>query len=1131
MQTVSLIRKNLSHYWRTNLAVISGVAVAVAVFAGALLTGDSVRGSLSDLFISRMGRTDYVISGSSFFRERLADDIASHRGFAAQFADACPMIVFEGSVAHEKSGHRGGGIQVYGIDDRFWKFHGIERTNDNAGDVFLSASLAEELGASTGDSVLLTLKKPSAIPAESLHGRKDEPGRVIRLTVKSALASNDLGDFSIKPQQGPVRAVFLPLRKLQRDLEQPARVNAILVSQKNREASDTAQTLEVILKEQFQLEDLGIKVRALDKQNQIAAESQTAILSDSLADTIRAAASSRDMKTFSVLTYLANAIRSRGREVPYSVVTALDGSAFDKLSPSPLHLFTSSSSLPPIILNQWAATDLGAKTGDQIELEYYVWAEEGRLITERSSFTLAGIVPIEGAAADRDLVPDYPGITGTESIGDWDPPFPMNLGLIRKKDEDYWDAYRATPKAFVTLEAGQKIWQSRYGRLTSIRILPDDGTRLEATAQALKEKLRASIDPLTEGLSATAARAEGLRASRGATDFGEYFAYFSFFLMASALLLTALFFRLGIEQRLREIGLLEAIGFSSSQIRSLFLREGFVLAVAGSLLGVVLAIGYGWLMMLGLRTWWVDAVGTRLLALHLRPASLVYGAAGGVISAMACIAWTIRSLRRSSPRSLLSGSMSVVEGKREKEKGKILATSRVFAYCLLPSAFCLVALAWAETISQTAGFFGAGVFLLTAFLIFESSRLRSSRRGRIGGQGLWSVSRLGFRNITWRPARSLLCVTLIASATFIIFAVEAFRRDDSAISLDPAGGTGGFSLMAESFVPVISDPNTDEGKESLNLSSQADAEIADARFYRFRLRPGEDASCLNLYQPSSPRILAPTADFILSSRFSFQSSLAASDDEKENPWLLLESEPADGAIPVIADSNSLTYVLHLRVGDEFLMARSGGSPLRLRVVGALADSIFQSELLMSEANFKRVFPQQEGYRFFLIETSSEKSSTIAALLEDRLSDFGIDAVSTVERLASYHRVENTYLSTFQTLGGLGLMLGTLGLATVLLRNTLERRRELALLKAVGYKVSHFSIIVVAENALMLVSGLAIGALSSLVAIAPALMTRGALSLGSLSVMMAFVIAIGLLSSIGAVMAAARSPLLEALRAE
>ena len=112
----------------------------------------------------------------------------------------------------------------------------------------------------------------------------------------------------------------------------------------------------------------------------------------------------------------------------------------------------------------------------------------------------------------------------------------------------------------------------------------------------------------------------------------------------------------------------------------------------------------------------------------------------------------------------------------------------------------------------------------------------------------------------------------------------------------------------------------------------------------------------------------------------------------------------------IADANSLTYVLHLKLGDD-LVLQQGERHVRLRVVAALSDSIFQSELVMSEQNFLRQFPEQEGYRFFLINTSQSPSAgqpaAIATALEDRLTDYGFDVQSTGERLASFHRVELT----------------------------------------------------------------------------------------------------------------------------
>ena len=267
-------------------------------------------------------------------------------------------------------------------------------------------------------------------------------------------------------------------------------------------------------------------------------------------------------------------------------------------------------------------------------------------------------------------------------------------------------------------------------------------------------------------------------------------------------------------------------------------------------------------------------------------------------------------------------------------------------------------------------------------------------------------------------------------------------------------------------------------------------------------------------------------------RFRFSSSIAETEAEETNPWLLLNREFEDGAIPAIADATSLAYALHLSVGDDFVLNRDTDNPITLRIVAALSDSIFQRELLIGESHFERVFADYEGYRFFLIDAPVERLELVSASLEDRMSDFGFDVVSSGERLAAFHRVNNTYLATFQTLGGLGLILGTFGLGAVLLRNVLERRRELALMRAVGYNAGHLSLMVVAENSFLLFAGLAVGTSSAIVAIAPAWLERGGgVPLLSLGVLLLIVVAVGLSASVAATIAAIRSPLLSSLRTE
>src|SRR4029077_9321686 len=177
----------------------------------------------------------------------------------------------------------------------------------------------------------------------------------------------------------------------------------------------------------------------------------------------------------------------------------------------------------------------------------------------------------------------------------------------------------------------QKLWSSRFGKLTSIRV--------HGAADEFAAQLRAHLDPAAAGFAVFPARAQALAASQGATDFGEYFVYFSFFLMAAALLLAALFFRLGIEQRLREIGMLRALGFSDTALRNLFLIEGGLLALAGCIVGIAGAAGYGALMVVGLRTRWSGAVGTKLLSLHVTPSAVAIGSLAGFVTALFCILW------------------------------------------------------------------------------------------------------------------------------------------------------------------------------------------------------------------------------------------------------------------------------------------------------------------------------------------------------------------------------------------------------------------------------------------------------------------------------------------------------------
>ena len=112
----------------------------------------------------------------------------------------------------------------------------------------------------------------------------------------------------------------------------------------------------------------------------------------------------------------------------------------------------------------------------------------------------------------------------------------------------------------------------------------------------------------------------------------------------------------------------------------------------------------------------------------------------------------------------------------------------------------------------------------------------------------------------------------------------------------------------------------------------------------------------------------------------FAASLAQTDAERANPWLLLNRPLTDGPIPVVADATSLQYVLHAAVGDTFSMDNGSGSPLVLQFVASLRDSVLQGELVMAEEQFVRLFPAQQGYRLFLIDAPDARTPADTASL-------------------------------------------------------------------------------------------------------------------------------------------------------
>jgi putative ABC transport system permease protein len=1178
MSLFRLILLSVRHFWKMNVAVACGVAVGTAVLSGALLVGDSMQGSLRDLVLNGLGRIDEVLVADHFFRADLAIHEAAATGENGRSVLTAPLILYSGAIntVDPAPQARVDQVNLIGCDEGFWQFADpppqVPLPPLASDEVILNEPLARLLAVKEGGAVILTLPKSGGIPAESAFGRKRVSVDTVRLKIVKIIPADGLGRFALRPNQRVPLNAYVPLVTMQSLLQEPGRINAI-VRQSPPHGSPWHPPLA----------DYGIHVAA-SPLGYIDITTERMIFPPAIETALLKPVGEYDVQP--TLTYLANTLADGKLEVPYSTVTAIDFR--DK---SPLGPFLSAEGAPArplgdgeIALNSWAALRLNAHLGDTIRIKYFEPESNFGLLTEKSfDLKLAAIVTLEGAAADMRLTPAVRGLTDKNTIEDWDLPFEIQRNRIKSDDDRYWTKYGATPKAFVSLATGRRLWASRFGQTTALRIRPPAGQSAEEAARQLADRI--DLDPMEQGFVFRPVKALALQAASGSTPFGEYFLAFSFFVIAAAVMLVMLLIRLGIEQRARHVGLLLAVGFRPRQITQLLAGEGYFVAVAGSLVGTLAGVGYAALMLFGLRTWWLPAIGTPFLTLHVSWESPAIGFASGLLMSLGAIWLAVRRMGRITLRQLMAGQSTV-----PSTQYRVLSTqfsvpsaqpseAKRRPFILHPSSFILSALlllAIAPAVilpfvklsddAQVGAFFGAGSLTLISLLTLVYLQFRRGATGPAVARGRGNLPRMALRNAARNPGRSALAIGLTASACFLIAAVSVFRVDPARQSNDRTSGSGGFALIGLSDVPIHFDLDTPQGRKEIGFDPDQEKLLAGCRFYAFRVKSGDDASCMNLYQAGQPRLLGVGAQFIDRGGFSW-----ADAPDMPNPWQVLAGDTrpvgnaghpfaghgvpnesgsspsrnaAEGApysrrqdlgpVPAVLDQTTATYGLKppQSRGQFYPIHDARGRQFHLEIAGLLNDSIFQGDLLVNEDELHRYDPDVVGYRYFLIETPPGEATRAQQVLQQKLGDYGFTTETTVDRLSTLAAVQNTYLATFQSLGGLGLLLGTIGLAVVQWRNLLERRGELALLRAAGFPARTLAVLVGLENVLLLLLGLGVGIISAMVAVLPHLIGRGAaVPVAMLAGIFVAVLVVGVCVSLLATRGVLRTPILAALREE
>jgi len=450
---------------------------------------------------------------------------------------------------------------------------------------------------------------------------------------------------------------------------------------------------------------------------------------------------------------------------------------------------------------------------------------------------------------------------------------------------------------------------------------------------------------------------------------------------------------------------------------------------------------------------------------------------------------------------------------------------------------------WALATRQAANaevFFSAGSLLLIAGVAFASTWFRDLARNARADD--FTGGSLAVRGCGRRRKRSLATIALLAAGCFVIASIGVFRQDANQDAWKRTSGTGGFALLGESALPIVQDLNSQSGREFFGLNGQ---DVPGIQSVAFRVHEGDEASCLNLNRAQKPRLLGVNPESLVG-RFRFAGAMKGRSPQEG--WELLKTPLAGAvnleksvaptnavsqeAVPAIGDANSIQWALMKELGDTLDYTDEHGRTFKVRLVGALANSILQGGLIISEAEFVKRFPSESGYRFFLFDAPSNAVAQVSTTFSRALQDVGLELTPATQRLNEFNAVQNTYLGTFQVLGGLRFLINRDGLGVVVLRNVLERRGELALLLAVGFRRRWVQWLVLAEHGALLGLGLALGLLAAFVAVLPSLLSPGGrLPYTSLCLTIGAVLLNGVVWTWLATGLALRGNLVEALRNE
>ena len=522
------------------------------------------------------------------------------------------------------------------------------------------------------------------------------------------------------------------------------------------------------------------------------------------------------------------------------------------------------------------------------------------------------------------------------------------------------------------------------------------------------------------------------------------------FIIASAVLFALLFMQLMVDYRKKQIGISLTCGLDSKFVKKQFLIEGLIISFFGVIIGAVLGIFLSYMLIEKFNTVWNISGGLKIFCSYKFTDIIISAISVFILMLLVILHEINNSIKNESIISLIHNikTFSI----------RHLKTSKLYIYFLVLSVITFI-----MTYNNIMGRFSAAIFLLLA-LIFFSKNYFSSFSSEI-----FNYLRVVNRLIQSNLKRVLLIVIMISSSVFILMSTATFIKTDK-FRNDLSSSTGYSCRIDFPYAPAFS-LSSRMGRESAGINEDDEKILKNVDFIPLFNNAGDDISCVAADKPTGVKMIGITKEFTEKSKVKYGFSATKSN----HIW---------------ADEETLYWSLKY-IGGKGDLPLKDGRKYSFDSATTMLDSIFGSEVLISEKDFKQMYPSITMPSIYMVSIP-DNNDAIIQLLRAKLGPLGATVRNCSEILKSYHNVQNGYIEIFVNLSIIGFLLGIFAHQAIIFRTVWEMRREIAILNAIGLSKSEINNIFLRFIIVITMVGATIGITSSLITVIPAISTNSRL---------------------------------------